>query len=131
MGSTELLVAALAKKRLAREAERQAFILLAMQALDKLAGEMAFESAYIFGSATRPYGFSEGSDLDVAFVGLRDEDFFAAMAFLYNEVGREVDVVQLEGHRLAEKIVGEGIQWRGSREAYPRDAAEFVKKLEQ
>ncbi len=112
MGSTDLLAAALAKKRLAREAERQAFILLAMQALDKLAGEMAFDSAYIFGSAARPFGFSEASGLDVAFVGLRDEDFFAAMAFLYNEVGREVDVVQLEGHRLAEKIVGEGILWR-------------------
>ena len=47
----------------------------------------------------------------MAFVGLRDGDFFQAIAFLTRELEADVDVVQLEGHPLREKIVKEGIRW--------------------
>lgn len=113
MWSTELLDAALAKKKLEREQLRKQLLAVAMQTLDKLAGEIPFAQAYIFGSVSRSHGFNELSDLDVAFMGLKDEDFFKAMAFISREVGRDnVDVVQLEGHRLAEKIIREGIPWK-------------------
>ena len=113
MWSTDLLDAALAKKKQKREQFRKQLLALAMQTLDKLALEISFEQAYIFGSVSRPHGFNELSDLDVAFMGLKDEDFFKAMAFISREVGRDnVDVVQLEGHRLAEKVMREGIPWK-------------------
>jgi len=52
--------------------------------------------------------------VDVAFVGLRDEDFFTAMAFLSQELETDVDVVQLEASPLREKIRKEGIPiWKG------------------
>jgi len=111
--STDLLDAALAKKKQKREQLRKQLLALAMQTFDKLAQEISFEQAYIFGSVSRPHGFDELSDLDVAFMGLKDEDFFKAMAFISREVGRDnVDVVQLEGHRLAEKVMREGIPWK-------------------
>jgi len=111
--STELLDAALAKKKQERERLRKQLLTIAMQTLDKLAQEIPFEQAYLFGSVSKPHGFNELSDLDVAFLGLKDEDFFKAMAFISREVGRDnVDVLQLEGHRLAEKIIREGIPWK-------------------
>jgi len=36
------------------------------------------------------------------------------MAFLSRELGTEVDVQQLEGHRLREKSLKEGIRWKRS-----------------
>jgi len=46
-------------------------------------------------------------------MGLKDEDFFKATAFISREVGRDnVDVVQLAGHCLAEKVMREGIPWK-------------------
>jgi len=110
---TDILDSALAKKKQEREQLRKQLLAAAMQTLDKLAREIPFEQAYIFGSVSKPHGFNELSDLDVAFKGLKDEDFFKAMSFISSEVGRDnVDVVQLEGHRLAEKIIREGIPWK-------------------
>jgi len=48
--STELLDAALAKKKQERERLRKQLLTIAMQTLDKLAQEIPFEQAYIFGS---------------------------------------------------------------------------------
>jgi hypothetical protein len=39
--------------------------------------------------------------------GLRDKDLFPTLAYLSHELGREVDIIQLEGHLLAEKVVRE------------------------
>lgn len=80
--------------------------------LDKLALEVGFEEAYLFGSVTRPYCFAKHSDIDVGFLGLKDKDFFKVIAFLSRELEADVDVVQLEGHRLAEKVEKEGIRWK-------------------
>ena len=39
-------------------------------------------------------------------------DFLKAASFISSEIGRKVDVIQLEGFRFAEKIKKEGIKWK-------------------
>jgi uncharacterized protein (UPF0262 family) len=51
-------------------------------------------------------------NIDVGFVGLHDDHFFRAMSFLSAELCADVDIVQLEAHRLGEKIKGEGTRWK-------------------
>jgi len=115
MRSYDLVESALKKKKQVQEWRRLRLLTAAKQALDKLALIISFDEAYIFGSASKPFGFRELSDLDIGFYGLKDQDFFAAMAFLSRETGLDnVDVIQLEEHRLAEKILKEGIPWKKS-----------------
>lgn len=82
------------------------------KALEKIAAEVQFDEVYIFGSITKPGRFGEESDVDVGFFGLKDEDFFRMMSCLSVELDWEVDIIQLEGHRLTEKIKREGIRWK-------------------
>jgi uncharacterized protein len=110
--STALLDEAIAKRRKAREELRVRQLEKLQHALDALSREIAFEEAYMFGSIAEPFGFSEGSDIDVGFMGLRDEDFFAAMSFLSNQLSAEVDVIQLESHRFGDKIRRFGTRWK-------------------
>lgn len=110
--STDVLDHALAKRKERREQRRQERLGAVFDALDRLSLLISFQDAYVFGSLARPYGFFDGSDVDVAFVGLRNDDFFRAMSFLEQELAMEVDVVQLEGNRLREKIMREGVRWK-------------------
>ncbi len=111
--STHLLDEAVERERQERENLRLRLVEEVLSAIDRLSREIPFEEAYLFGSITKPYRYLEGSDVDMGFVGLRDEHFFKAMSFLSREVGVDVDVVQLEGHRLEEKIKREGMKWKG------------------
>jgi len=112
MFSTAVLERAIVKEEENREKLRKQLLKSLIEALDKLAQEIPFDEAYIFGSVSRPYGFRRGSDLDIGFKGLNDENFFRAMSFISREVGVDnVDLVQLEGHRLEDKIKQEGIRW--------------------
>jgi len=110
--STHLLDKVIASSRQRREQERLEKLSAVFAALEKLAAETPFQEAYIFGSLTKPYQFSSNSDIDIGFIGLREEDFLPAMAFLSMELGVEVDIVQLEGHRLREKVITEGVGWK-------------------
>lgn len=110
--STHLLDRALARERERREQRRQERQAEVFEALGKLSQWVSFEQAYVFGSLAKPYRFFGDSDVDIAFVGLRNEDFFKAIAILTRELGVEVDVLQLEGHPRREMIVGEGIRWK-------------------
>jgi len=112
--STHLLDAAIARRRAERERLRQEIVALALTALDELAKEIPFQEAYLFGSVARPYRFHPYSDVDIAFVGLPDEHFFRAMAFLSRKLGRAVDVVQLESVRWKDAIMRGGIRWKGN-----------------
>ena len=76
-------------------------------AVSELSNTICFKEAYVFGSVLRP-SFSDDSDIDIAFVGLKDVDFFKAMAFLSDRLERNVEVVQLEGHRISGQIIKEG-----------------------
>ncbi|MCX8124802.1 MAG: nucleotidyltransferase domain-containing protein [Spirochaetes bacterium] len=100
------------KKKEQRERIRCDLLLKLDTALSELQLIIDFTEAYIFGSITRPYAFKESSDIDIGFLGLNDKDFFKAMSFLSSQLGYEVDVVQIEKHRLGPIILKEGIQWK-------------------
>ena len=112
--STYLLDRTIVREREERERQRQQQVARVLTALDALSQVVPFEQAYIFGSLTKPYRFFKDSDVDIAFVGLKDEDFFPAIAFLSRELGRDVDVIQLEGHPLRDRVTQEGLQWKKS-----------------
>jgi predicted nucleotidyltransferase len=109
--STHILDRALAQQRQRREHRRRALLEAAFTALAELSQQIAFEEAYLFGSITQPERFSDRSDVDIAFVGLRDEDFFRALAFLSRRLAMDVDIVQLEKHPRREQILQGGIRW--------------------
>jgi predicted nucleotidyltransferase len=109
---TTLLDEVIEKKRKEREDLRLHVIAQILKAIDGLSGEITFDEAYLFGSVTKPFRFVESSDIDIGFVGLDDRHFFEAMSYLSEEAGRDVDVVQLEDHRLADKIKKGGIRWK-------------------
>src|SRR3990172_4375761 len=108
---TTLLDEAVEKERMERETQRLRLLEKLCDALDRGHKEIDFDDAYIFGSVTKPFRFSEISDIDVGFVGLDDRDFFKMMSYLSAETGVDVDIVQLEDHRLADKVKREGIRW--------------------
>lgn len=110
--STELLDNIIILEKKGRERLRLQIKERIFDAIGRLSGIIHFEEAYIFGSVAKPYRFLKDSDIDIAFIGLKDGDFFRAMSFISNEIGRDIDIVQLERHRLAEKIKREGIRWR-------------------
>ena len=53
------------------------------------------QEVYVFGSAARGT-LREGSDVDLAVVGLPPEQFFHAMARAHNILGRPLDLVDLD-----------------------------------
>lgn len=110
--STYVLDRAIARQRKTREQKRKDRLGSVFRALDELSVRIPFEQAYVFGSLAKPHRFFDASDVDVAFVGLRDEDFFVAMAFLSRTLGADTDVIQLEGHPLRQVIAQEGISWK-------------------
>lgn len=78
------------------------------QALKELSKTVSFKKAYLFGSILSP-SFREDSDVDIAFEGLRDREFFKAMAFLSSYIDRDVDIIQLEEYRLRENVIKQGL----------------------
>jgi len=112
--STHLLDRALIREQEEKERQRKKQITAAFKALNALSRRIPFDQAYIFGSLAKPHRFFEDSDVDIGFVGLKDQDFFQTIAFLSRELGREVDVIQLEDHPLRDKVIREGIRWKKS-----------------
>ena len=108
--STYLLDEAVARKKEERENLRLDVLKKLNYIIGKLYLKVPFNEAYIFGSVTKPYEFSENSDADIGFLGLKDEYFFKAMAFISREINRDVDVIQLERSRFAKKIKKEGVR---------------------
>ncbi|MDO8445649.1 MAG: hypothetical protein Q7T53_06055 [Deltaproteobacteria bacterium] len=109
--STALIDKTVKRKSKEREERRLQLIGRLFDILNRLSKGVSFDEAYIFGSLIKPYRFSELSDIDIGFIGLKDEDFFMTISFISDEIGLEVDVMQLEGHRLADKVKREGIRW--------------------
>ena len=109
---TKLLDAYLQAIEEKKEAQRLRLLSKTRAALDTLCGQLPFTRAYIFGSVLKKKRFYYDSDIDIAVEGLKDEDFFRFMARASDLIGREVDVVGLEKHRLREKIMREGLLWK-------------------
>ena len=97
------------KKKLQREVLRKDIIVKIQEAFSELEKTLHFKEVYLFGSVLTPY-FSEDSDIDIAFSGLKNNDFFKAMRLLSDYTGRDIDIVQLESHRLKGKIIKEGVK---------------------
>ncbi|MHA1730689.1 MAG: nucleotidyltransferase family protein [Promethearchaeota archaeon] len=78
--------------------------------LPEMAGRFGVTEVVVFGSVTRPRGFRVDSDVDVAVRGLDGRDYFKFAGELSLRLGREVDVVELERSRFAEKILRDGVK---------------------
>ncbi len=108
---TTLLDQHLRKKQRENEEIRRQTLQRVLDMLPQLAAKYRFNRAYVFGSLTKRGRFRSYSDIDIAIEGLDNEDYFKVMADLSDRLGREVDVIQLEKHRLQKRIVESGIEW--------------------
>jgi len=108
---TTLLDQRLRQKQRENEKLRQQTLQRVLELLPQLATRYGFHRAYVFGSVTRKGRFRRYSDIDIAIEGLDDQQYFKFMADLYDRLEREVDVIQLEKHRLHEQIKETGIEW--------------------
>lgn len=113
--STHLLDSALTEKRKRNEKRRRDILDTIFSTLNSLSKDVRFDRAFIFGSVTRTGRFNSFSDIDIGFLGLHDKDVIKSATFISRKVGLNCDVLQLEGHRLAEKIMTEGIKWEKKR----------------
>lgn len=109
---TELLEKYLKKIEQKKEQRRIELLKKILVALNKLSKEISFKKAYIFGSILKRKRFYYDSDIDIAIFGLKDKDFFYFISRATRMLGRDVDVVQLEKHRLKDKIIKEGLLWK-------------------
>lgn len=78
------------------ESQRLAAEETAMRLAGILAAQYQVQRVVLFGSATRPGGFSEGSDIDLAVTGRGPAQYFPALATLRDESTREVNLIPLE-----------------------------------
>jgi predicted nucleotidyltransferase len=109
---TELLDKYLKQIEEKKEKQRIEFLKKAIAALNTVSLELHFKEAYIFGSILKKKKFYDDSDVDIAVVGLKDKYFFSLISRLADLLGRDVDVIQLEKHRLKDKIISEGLLWK-------------------
>jgi len=110
--NTNLLDAALVRRREDNEAQRLAAVEQAIQWLETEGEQYGIDQAYLFGSVIRPYRFTSNSDVDIAVEGFNPEDFFMAMATLSERLERDVDLVDLSKCPFAHRIRQQGMVWR-------------------
>ena len=111
---TSILDEALTKQRTNWEQNRQELVARIQAFLDEHAAQFGLEKVYIFGSLTKPRGFTDLSDIDVAVEQLPGEQYFKFAASLSASLGRDVDVIELNRCHFADKIRREGILWTPS-----------------
>lgn len=109
---TKLLDEYLKKIEREKETKRAQLLQNTFKTLNLLSREIYFKQAYIFGSILKKKRFYYDSDIDIAVCGLKDEDFFHFMSRSADMLGRDVDIIQLEKHRLKDKILKEGLLWK-------------------
>ena len=73
--STFLLDNILEQEKKEREELRLQLIEILFKTFDKLSHEIPIKEAYLFGSITKSYKFQKDSDVDIGFIGLKDEHF--------------------------------------------------------
>jgi len=89
------------KKRLARaeegrkERHRKA-LAFAKKAARMLKEEFGVQKVYLFGTCTDENRFRLDSDIDIAVVGIKPEDFFKAWVAVERDSKFEIDLVDLE-----------------------------------
>jgi len=108
---TEILDAALARRRQHQELERQSVLSQVIRGLESVGEQYGIQQAYLFGSLTRPGHFHDASDVDLALPGPLPEDCCSFISTLSAMVGREVDLVTLDRCHFAHRIHQMGILW--------------------
>lgn len=93
-----------------REQSRLRIIRETESALAELAVAAGIREAYLFGSVTRPHGFQDDSDVDVA-VTCTMRDSMALAAKLSRRIGREIHLIELDESPAAERAKREGVRW--------------------
>lgn len=91
------------------EQEKKQLLIKIKDAIKELSKNFDFKEVYLFGSVLKTKTFYTYSDIDIGFYRLKDCDFFKVSAFLSRYLERDVDIIQMEGHRLEEKIKEEGV----------------------
>ena len=91
-----------------REALRHCVLQRLRNALHELAPG---QRILVFGSITRPYGFHEMSDVDLAFAEEPPVSRYGLQSRLEERIGRPVDLVVLSECRFRQKIEREGEPW--------------------
>ncbi|MBT4289282.1 MAG: nucleotidyltransferase domain-containing protein [Deltaproteobacteria bacterium] len=95
------------------EQNRQKTLFKLKKVLLELSKQIEFKEVIFFGSLTQQYRFADNSDIDIAFRGLSNADYFSTIAFISNRLKRDIDVIQLETQcRFKEKIIKTGIKWQ-------------------
>jgi predicted nucleotidyltransferase len=110
--STAKLDEILRDRREKCEQERQKLLEKTQTWLGLFAAEYGIETAYIFGSVTRPYQFHQNSDVDLAVEEIDSLAHFPAISLLAAYLGREVDIIKLDSCHFADRIRSTGMLWK-------------------
>ena len=108
---TTLLDRCLWKKHCEQERMRKEALERLLNVLPSLSKKYGIQRAYVFGSILKNGRFHARSDVDVAVKGLSNAKYFRFWAELSDRLGREVDVVQVEKHRLGERVLKGALEW--------------------
>lgn len=108
--STALLDQAHSRQSQEQEETRLRTLERLRQAVERL--PVPYESAVPFGSITHQRRFGPSSDIDLGVLGLADEHYFIAKRYLEHELSRDVDLIQLEHHRMRDTILKGGSVWK-------------------
>ena len=103
----------IAVEKARRENNRLETLSHVKELLARCAPKYSFSQAYIFGSLVKHGRFRPESDVDLALFGLSDGFFFALMAEASRELGRDVDLYQIEkmDKQFRTRIEAKGVLW--------------------
>lgn len=108
---TSVLDKAIVERRARWERERQIALTQVLQLLDQYGPGFDLREAYVFGSVTGAGCFDVRSDVDIAVGRMSVANFFEMMATLSLELGRDVDLVELDKCHFAHRIRKKGVRW--------------------
>jgi hypothetical protein len=111
---TSVLDKAIAERRARWERERQITLTQVLQLLDEYGPRFSLREAYVFGSVTGAGRFDARSDVDIAIGRIPVASFFEMMTTLSLELGRDVDLVELDKCHFAHRIREKGVRWTAS-----------------
>jgi uncharacterized protein len=100
----------LLQKQQERELDRTELLSNTIDVLKSVAPQFSLTAAYVTGSLVIPGRFHSHSDIDVAVTGLTDTNYFSFMAQIQELLPRQVEVIELEKCRFADKIIETGIK---------------------
>jgi uncharacterized protein len=108
---TSLLDQVLAERQQQYERDRQQVLQQTVDWLQQSGALYGIESAYLFGSVTKPGRFHEQSDVDLGVETIDPVRQIDAIADLSMALLRDVDIVDLRHCHFAHRIREQGLLW--------------------